>query len=63
MVWDLMEDFEAFNIVSIPRKENEAVDRITLVRETFDVVDIIKRDKQQPNIHIVVRPTVPDNNT
>ncbi|KAH9306950.1 hypothetical protein KI387_011354, partial [Taxus chinensis] len=62
-VWDLMEDFEAFSIVSIPRKENEAVDRLAAVGATFDVVDNIKRDREQPHIHVVVRPAVPDNNT
>ncbi|KAH9328235.1 hypothetical protein KI387_000343, partial [Taxus chinensis] len=62
-VWDLMEDFKAFNIMSIPRKENEAADRLAVVGAAFDVVDNIKRDKGQPHIHVVVRPAVPDNNT
>ncbi|KAH9305737.1 hypothetical protein KI387_010141, partial [Taxus chinensis] len=48
---------------SIPRKENEAADRLAAVGPMFDVVDNIKRDKEQPHIHIVVRPAVPDNNT
>ncbi|KAH9324348.1 hypothetical protein KI387_004526, partial [Taxus chinensis] len=36
-VWDLIEDFEAFNIVSIPRKKNEVTDRLGAVGATFDV--------------------------
>ncbi|KAH9295070.1 hypothetical protein KI387_038658, partial [Taxus chinensis] len=62
-VWDLIEDFEAFNIVSIPRKKNEAADRLAAVGATFDVVDNIRREKTQPHIHVIVRPAVPDNNT
>ncbi|KAH9320011.1 hypothetical protein KI387_021780, partial [Taxus chinensis] len=53
-VWDLIEDFEAFNIVSIPRKKNEDADRLAAVGETFDVVDNIKRGKTQPHIHVIV---------
>ncbi|KAH9329035.1 hypothetical protein KI387_001143, partial [Taxus chinensis] len=33
-VWDLIEDFKAFNIVSIPRKKNEAADRLAAVGAT-----------------------------
>ncbi|KAH9323479.1 hypothetical protein KI387_018118, partial [Taxus chinensis] len=50
-VWDLIEDFKDFNIVSIPRKKNEAADRLAAVGETFDVVDNIKREKTQPHMH------------
>ncbi|KAH9309157.1 hypothetical protein KI387_037068, partial [Taxus chinensis] len=62
-VSDLIEDFEAFNIVSIPRKKNEAADRLAAVGATFDVVENIKRDKTQPHMHVIVRPAVPNNNT
>ncbi|KAH9296663.1 hypothetical protein KI387_044243 [Taxus chinensis] len=62
-VWDLVEDFEAFNIVSIPRKKNETADRLASVGAMFDVVDNIRREKTQPHIHVIVRPAVPDNNT
>ncbi|KAH9323292.1 hypothetical protein KI387_017931, partial [Taxus chinensis] len=62
-VWDLIEDFEAFYIVSIPRKKNEAANRLTVVGATFDVVDNITRERTQPHMHVIVRPAVPDNNT
>ncbi|KAH9321602.1 hypothetical protein KI387_016241, partial [Taxus chinensis] len=62
-VWDLMEDFEAFNIVSIPMKENEVVDRIAIVGAVFDVVDNIKRYKGHPHIHMAMRMEIPENNT
>ncbi|KAH9308576.1 hypothetical protein KI387_036487, partial [Taxus chinensis] len=61
-VWDLIEYFEGFGIKSIPRKENQAADRLAAVGAAFDVVESIQKDKVQPNIHVIVRPSVPDNN-
>ncbi|KAH9307203.1 hypothetical protein KI387_044418, partial [Taxus chinensis] len=60
-VWDLIEDFEGFGIKSIPRKENQAVDRLAVVGAAFDIVGSIQKDKVQPNIHVVLRPSVLDN--
>ncbi|KAH9308733.1 hypothetical protein KI387_036644, partial [Taxus chinensis] len=54
--------FEGFGIKSIPRKENQATDRLAAVGAAFDVVESIQKDKVQPNIHVIVRPSVPDNN-
>ncbi|KAH9298600.1 hypothetical protein KI387_030282, partial [Taxus chinensis] len=50
-----------FNINSIPRKENKAADRHAVVGVAFDVVESIKEDKVKPDIHVIVRPSVPDN--
>ncbi|KAH9292503.1 hypothetical protein KI387_042311, partial [Taxus chinensis] len=61
-VWDLIEDFEGFSIKSIPRKENQAADRLAAVGAAFDIVESIQKDKVQPKIHVIVRPSVPDNN-
>ena len=36
-VWDLLESFNAFNIQSIPRKENKHVDRHEIVDASYDV--------------------------
>ncbi|KAH9323138.1 hypothetical protein KI387_017777, partial [Taxus chinensis] len=44
-VWDLMEDFEGFGIKSIPRKENQAADRLAAVGAAFDIVESIQKDK------------------
>ncbi|KAH9287561.1 hypothetical protein KI387_031678, partial [Taxus chinensis] len=44
-VWDLMEDFEGFGIKSIPRKENQAADRLAVVGAAFDIVESIQQDK------------------
>ncbi|KAH9327591.1 hypothetical protein KI387_007769, partial [Taxus chinensis] len=49
-IWDLMEDFEEFNIDSIPRKKNEDAVIIVAIRERFNVVDNIKWDRTQPHI-------------
>ncbi|KAH9296132.1 hypothetical protein KI387_039720, partial [Taxus chinensis] len=62
-VWDLIEDLEAFSINSIPRKKNEAADRLAAIGAAFDVVENIKSEKPQPHIKVVVKPAVPDNNT
>ncbi|KAH9313618.1 hypothetical protein KI387_022245, partial [Taxus chinensis] len=43
-------------------KENQAADRLAVVGAAFDVVESIQKDKVQPNIHVIVRPSVPDNN-
>ncbi|KAH9327817.1 hypothetical protein KI387_043751 [Taxus chinensis] len=60
-VCDLMEDFEGFGIKAIPRKENQATDRLAAIGAAFDIVENIQKDKVQPNIHMIVRPSVPDN--
>ncbi|KAH9327581.1 hypothetical protein KI387_007759, partial [Taxus chinensis] len=44
-VWDLMEDFEGFGIESIPRKENQAADRLAAVGAAFDITKSIQQDK------------------
>ncbi|KAH9308371.1 hypothetical protein KI387_036282, partial [Taxus chinensis] len=44
-VWDLIEDFEGFGIKFIPRKENQAADRLAAVGAAFDVVESIQKDK------------------
>ncbi|KAH9306910.1 hypothetical protein KI387_011314, partial [Taxus chinensis] len=44
-VWDLMEDFEGFGIKSIPRKENQAADRLVVVGAAFDILESIQQDK------------------
>ncbi|KAH9318212.1 hypothetical protein KI387_019981, partial [Taxus chinensis] len=51
-VWDLIKDFEAFSISSIPRKNNEAEDRLETIVAAFDVVESIKSDKSQPHIKV-----------
>ena len=36
-VWDIIEEFSAFNIVSIPRNQNQHTDRLVVVGAQFDI--------------------------
>ncbi|KAH9331920.1 hypothetical protein KI387_004028, partial [Taxus chinensis] len=51
-----------FGIKSIPRKENQAANRLTAVGAAFDIFESIQKEKVEPNIHVIVRNSVPDNN-
>ncbi|KAH9289424.1 hypothetical protein KI387_033541, partial [Taxus chinensis] len=44
-VWDLIEDFEGFGIKSIPKKDNQATDRLAAVGAAFDIVESIQKEK------------------
>ena len=61
-VWDLMEDFDAFNIVSIPRNKNKHVDRLAAIGAQFDIPNEIHKVEARQYVKIVVRPSMPDNN-
>jgi hypothetical protein len=61
-VWDFLEGFNAFNIQSIPRRENKHVDRLAAIGASYYVPGNIEEEKKQ-QIKVVVRPTVLDNNT
>lgn len=61
-VWDLLENFNAFNIQSIPRRENKHVDRLAEIGASYDVPKNLEEEKKQ-QIRVVVRPTIPDNDT
>ncbi|KAH9319366.1 hypothetical protein KI387_021135, partial [Taxus chinensis] len=52
-----------FSINSIPRKKNEAADKLEAIGAVFDVVESIKSEKSQPHVKLVVRPAGLDNNT
>lgn len=61
-VWDIIEEFFAFNIVSIPRIKNQHADRLAAVGAQFDIPTEISKENIQQHVKIVVRPLVPDNN-
>ena len=56
-----LEGFNAFNIQSIPRKENRHVDRLAAIGASYDVPRDLEEKKGQ-QIKMVVRPAIPDNN-
>ena len=61
-VWDFLESFNAFNIQSIPRKENRHAYRLAEIGASYDVPgDLEEKKKQQ--IKMIVRHVIPDNNT
>lgn len=61
-LWDVIEDFSSFNIVTIPRKLNQHADRLAAVGAQFDIPINIKRGCDEQHIKIIVRPSIPDNN-
>ena len=36
-VWDLLEDFDAINLISIPRNQNKHADRLAAIGAEFDI--------------------------
>ena len=60
-VWDFLECFNAFNIQSIPRKENRHANRLAAIGASHDVLRNLEEEKKQ-QIRMVVRPAIPDNN-
>ena len=60
-VWDFLEGFNAFNIQSIPRKENRYADRLAAIGASYVVPRNLEEEKKQ-QIRVVVMPTILDNN-
>ena len=60
-VWDLLENFDAFNILVVPRKENQHADRLATVGAQYDIVNSVSAHTDQHHIRIITRPSVPDN--
>jgi len=58
----MIEEFDAFNLISIPRNQNSHVDRLATIEAQFDIPSDIQREKAQPHVKIVDRPSIPDNN-
>lgn len=61
-VWDLIEDFNASNILSIPRNQNKHADKLAAIGAQFDIPKEIHKIEARQYVKIVVRPSVPDNN-
>lgn len=61
-VWDLLKDFQAFNIQPILRIKNKHVDRLVVVGTQYDLLENITNKKEQ-HIRLVVRPAMLDNDT
>lgn len=61
-VWDLIEDFETFNLLFKPRSENKYVDRLAAIGTQYDTPDEISENRKQHYVKVFVRPVVLDNN-
>ena len=61
-IWDFLEDFQEFNIQSIPRRENKHANRLASLGASYDVPKK-NEDEKEKKIKVVVRPTILDNNT
>jgi len=58
-IWDLIENFEAFNIEVVPRAQNSKVDRMAQIGSQFDpITDLMVNNE---SVRVIVRPTIPDN--
>ena len=57
-VWDLIEDFQAFDIQSIPR--NKYANRLVAIGAQYDISKHVEDDKEQ-HIRVSVRPFILDN--
>ena len=61
-MWDLLEGLDAFNIQSIPRNKNKHADRLAAIGAQVDIPSEIRKEKLQPYVKIVIRPSILDNN-
>ena len=61
-VWDLLENFDTFNILAISKSKNMYDDRLAALGTYYDIVNKIKAQSNQQHIKFITRPSVPDNN-
>lgn len=62
IVQDLLEEFQAFNIQSVPRNKNKHADRISTIGTHYDIPEQVADDKEK-QIRIFLRPIFLDNCT
>lgn len=60
-VWDIIESFDAFNIISIPWNRNTTADQMATIRAQFDLARDFLTGSQV--VGVVVCPTIPKNDT
>lgn len=61
-IWDLIEDFHAFNLLSIPRSQNKEVNRLVSLGAQFDIPKELENINRQQYVKVGVRPSILDNN-
>lgn len=60
-IWDLIEEFDAFNLLSVPRNRNKEADKLVALGAQFDILDEVRNIERQQYVKVVVRPSIPDN--
>ena len=51
-MWDLLENFDAFNILAISRSKNQHANRLAAVGTQYDIVRNIKVQSNQEHIKV-----------
>ena len=60
-VWDIMDDFEALNIKSIPRRKNVVADTLAISASAWQPVE--RKKLKRFSVELVVVPSIPNNIT
>ena len=61
-MWDLLENFDACNILVVYRSKNQHADILASVGAQYDIVNSINAQSNHQHIKIITRPSIPDNN-
>ena len=58
-VWDLLDDFKALNIKSVPRRKNMVIDALAILESVLQPIERTKLKRF--SVELVVVPSIPDN--
>ena len=58
-IWAMMDDFDALDLIAIPREHNSKADELAVAASTLSVPDSLIDEKI--SVEVIFRPSVPDN--
>jgi hypothetical protein len=58
-IWDMLNDFDAINLIAIPREQNSTADELAVAASTLTVSDSLI--DENISVEVIFRPSVPDN--
>jgi ribonuclease HI len=58
-IWAMMDDFDALNLIAIPREQNSKADELAVAASTLSVPDSLI--DENISVEVIFRPSVPDN--
>lgn len=61
-MWDIIDEFDAFNLSSIPRNHNKKVDKLAAMGVEFNIPSEVNSANVQNYVKVVVRPSIPNSN-